>query len=43
MLEERDPDLNKEYYIRMDVIRGEHWSDISEEGEDKKNMHALKW
>ena len=43
MAEERDPDLNEEENIRFDEIREEHWRDISEEGDDKKNIHALIW
>ena len=27
----------------MGAIREEHWRDIAEEGEDKKNIHALRW
>ena len=41
--EERDPDLNEEYDIRLDAIMEEHWRDIAEEGENKNNIHALMW
>ena len=41
--EERDPDLNEKEDIRLDEIREEHWRDVSEEGDDKKNIHALRW
>ena len=27
----------------MDAIREEHWRDISEEGDNKKNIYALRW
>ena len=27
----------------MDEIREEHWRDVSEEGDYKKNIHALRW
>ena len=40
---ERDPDLNEEEDIRLDAIREEHWRDFSEEGDDKKEVHALRW
>ena len=43
MPEERDPDLNEEEDIIMDKIRDEHWRGGSEEGEDKKKIHALGW
>ena len=41
--EERDPYLNEEEDIILDVIREEHWRDVAEEGDDKKNIHALRW
>ena len=41
--EERDPDLNEEYDIRLDAIMEEHWRDIAEEGENNNNIHALSW
>ena len=41
--EEIDPDLNEEEDIRMYEIRDEHWRDFSEEGDNKKKMHALRW
>ena len=41
--EERDMGLNGEEDIRMDEIRDEHWRDVSEEDDYKKNMHALRW
>ena len=43
MLEERDPDLNEEEYIIMDEIRNDHWRDVAEKGDDKKNISALRW
>ena len=43
MAEERYPDLNEKEDIRRDEIREENWRDVSEEGEDKKNIHALRW
>ena len=43
MLRERDTGLNEEEDIRMDKIRDEHWGDVAEEGDDKKNIHALRW
>ena len=27
----------------MDEIREEHWRDVSEEGDNKKKIHALRW
>ena len=41
--EERDPDLNEEEDIILDEIREEHWRDVSEEGDEKKKIHALRW
>ena len=41
--EERDPDLNEEEDFRLDEIREEYWRDVSEEGDDKKKIHALRW
>ena len=41
--EERNPDLNAEEDIRLDEIRGEHWRGASEEGHNKKKIHALRW
>ena len=43
MAEERDPDLNEKDDIILDEIREEHWRDVSEKGDDKKNIHALRW
>ena len=37
----RDPDLNEEEDIILDAIREEHWSNVAEECDDKKNSHAL--
>ena len=41
--EERAPDLIEEEDIRLDEIIEEHWRDFSEEGEDNKKIHALRW
>ena len=38
--EERDPDLNEEEDIRLDIIREEHWRDVDEEGDNRKKIHA---
>ena len=43
MSEERYPYLNEEEDTRMDEIRDEHWMDFSEEGENMKKIHALRW
>ena len=43
MAEERDPDLNEKEDISFDEIREDHWRDIAEENNDKKNIHALRW
>ena len=43
MAEERDTDLNEEEDIRLDEIREDRWRDVSEEGDNKKNIHALRW
>ena len=29
--------------IRFDKIQEDHWRDIEEENDDKKNIHALRW
>ena len=39
--EERDPDLNEEEDIRMEDSSEEYWRGVSEEGGDKKKIHAL--
>ena len=41
--EERYPELNEMENIRMEDIKGEHWMDFAEDGEDKSNIHALRW
>ena len=41
--EERDPDLNEEEDIRLDEIREEHQRYVTEEVDDKNNIHALRW
>ena len=41
--EESYTDLNEEENIIMDEIRDNHWRGDSEEGCDKKNIHALRW
>ena len=41
--EERDPDLNEKEDIKLNEIREDHWRDIAEEGDDKKNINALRW
>ena len=43
MTEEIDPDLNEMEDIRFDKIQEDHWRDIAEENDDKKNIHALRW
>ena len=40
---ERDLDLNEEEDIRLYEIREEHCRDVSEEGDDKNNIYALRW
>ena len=41
--EERYLDLNEEEDIILDVIMEEHWRDVSDEGDNKNNIHALWW
>ena len=43
MLEEIDPDLIKEEGISMVDSWEEHWMDVSEDGEYKSNIYALRW
>ena len=43
MVEERDPDLNEMKGIRFDEIWEDHWRDLAEESNDKKNIRALRW
>ena len=40
--EERDSDLSEEEDIRLDEIREENCRDVAEEGDDMKNIHALR-
>ena len=42
MSEERYLDLNEEEDIRIDEIRAENWRGISEEGDNKKNIHVMR-
>ena len=39
----RDPELNKDEDIRMEVSREKHWMDVADDGEDKSKSHALRW
>ena len=41
--EERDTNLSEKEDIRQDEIQEDHWRDISDEGDDKKDIHALRW
>ena len=41
--EERDMDLNQEEDIIMECGRDQHYSYVSNDGNDKNNMHALRW
>ena len=41
--DKRDPDLNEDEDIRMEVSREEHWRDFAEDGEDKSKIHDLRW
>ena len=43
MAEERYPDLNEKEDIRFDEIQKDHWWDIAEENDDKKDINALRW
>ena len=43
VLEDRDMDLSKEEDIIMDGTRNEHWRGVAEDGDDKKNIHDLRW
>ena len=27
----------------MGIIRGDHWRGVSEEGDNNKNIHAIRW
>ena len=40
--EERYMDLNEEEDIRMDGTRDDHWRGVADDGENKKNIHALR-
>ena len=42
MVEERDPDLDEMDDIRFDEIQEDHWRDLVEESNNKKNIHALR-
>ena len=41
--EEIDPDLNEEEDIIIEESREENWMDVSDNGEDKSEIHALRW
>ena len=41
VVEERDPDLDDMDDIRFDEIWEDHWRDLAEESNDKKEIHAL--
>ena len=41
--EERYQNLNEEEDIILDAIREENCRDVSEEGDDKKKICALRW
>ena len=43
MAEERDTYLNEEENIRLDESREDHWRYVTEEGDDKKKIHSLRW
>ena len=43
MLEERDPDLDEEDYIKIANIGKEHWRGVAEDNEDRSNINSLKW
>ena len=43
MVEERDPELDDMEDVRFDKIWEDHWRDLAEESNDKKNIHALRW
>ena len=43
VLEERYLDLNEEEDIILYAIRKEHCRDVDEEGDNNKNIHALRW
>ena len=43
MAEERYPELNEKEEIRSDKIQEDHWRDIAEENDDKKEINALRW
>ena len=42
MWEERYPDLNEEEDIIIDEIRAKNWRNVSEEGDNKKNIRAMR-
>ena len=42
MAEERYPDINKMEDIRFDKIWEDHWRDLAEENDNKKNIHVLR-
>ena len=43
MSEEKGPDLNEEEDIKTEDSREEHLRDVDEYGEDKSNIHALRF
>ena len=43
MAEDRNMELNEEDDTRLDEIRDHHWRDVPKKGDDKMNIHDLKW
>ena len=41
--DKRDPDLNEDEDIIIEVSREEHCRDVAEDGEDNSKIHALSW
>ena len=43
MLDKRDPELNDNEDIIMEVNREEHWRYVADNGEDNSKIRALRW
>ena len=43
VLGERYPDLNEDEDIRIEDIMKKNWRDVANYGENKINIHALRW
>ena len=43
VLDEKYPDLNEEEEVRIEDIWEDHWRYVDKDGDDKSEIHALRW